>query len=80
MLITHRGRLATILRRAAADRFLARLDGLDDAAAQQLMARVTGNFKRAASGDERSPPQTAPSTRDAFRPPKPNEVERAARG
>jgi len=50
VLITHRGRLATVLRRAAADRFLARLDGLDDAAAQQLMARVTGNFKR---GSER---------------------------
>ena len=50
VLITHRGRLATVLRRAAADRFLARLDGLQDAAAQQLMARVTGNFKR---GSER---------------------------
>lgn len=50
VLITHRGRVATLLRHAAADRFLARLDGLDDAAAQQLMARATGNFKR---GNER---------------------------
>lgn len=50
VVVTHRGRPATVLRHAAADRFLARLDGMDDAGAQQLMARVTGNFKR---GNER---------------------------
>ncbi|HEY7332413.1 MAG TPA: hypothetical protein VH859_05570 [Candidatus Limnocylindria bacterium] len=50
VLITHRGRPAAILRREAADRFLGRLDTLDEDGAQQLMARVTGNFKR---GNER---------------------------
>jgi hypothetical protein len=50
VVITHRGRPAAVLRRAAADRFLARLDSLDEDGAQQLMARVTGNFKR---GNER---------------------------
>jgi hypothetical protein len=50
VVISHRGRPATVLRHAAADRFLARLDGLDEDGAQQLMARVTGNFRR---GNER---------------------------
>jgi hypothetical protein len=48
--VTHRGRPAVVLRRAAAERFLAQVQALDDAGAQQLMARVTGNFKR---GNER---------------------------
>ena len=48
--ITHRSRPATVLRRAAAERFVARVQSLDEAGAQQLMARVTGNFKR---GNER---------------------------
>lgn len=39
-----------LLRGKMAARFLARLDGADVAAAQQLMARATGNFKR---GNER---------------------------
>jgi hypothetical protein len=50
VVITHRGRAATVLRRAAAERFLRRMAGLDVDGAQQLMARVTGNFKR---GNER---------------------------
>jgi hypothetical protein len=50
VLITHRGRRATVLRHAAAARFLAEVNRLDEAAAQQLMARLTGNFKR---GNER---------------------------
>jgi hypothetical protein len=48
--ISHRGRPATVLRSAAADRFLARLSELDEDGTQQLMARVTGNFRR---GNER---------------------------
>ena len=36
----------TLLRGKAADRFRTRIDGADSEAAQQLMARVTGNFKR----------------------------------
>ena len=39
-----------LLRGRAAERFARRIDGADAAAAQQLMARVTGNFKR---GNER---------------------------
>ncbi|HEY7464046.1 MAG TPA: hypothetical protein VH987_06350 [Candidatus Limnocylindria bacterium] len=50
VLITHRGRRATTLRNEAAARFLADVEQLDDSAAQQLMARLTGNFKR---GNER---------------------------
>ncbi len=48
--ITHRGRPATVLRRDAAARFTEQVERLDGAGAQQLMARVTGNFKR---GNER---------------------------
>lgn len=40
----------TLLRGKAAERFVARMSGADSAAAQQLMARATGNFKR---GNER---------------------------
>jgi hypothetical protein len=48
--ISHQGKPVTVLRGAAAARFATRIAGLDPAAAQQLMARVTGNFKR---GNER---------------------------
>jgi site-specific recombinase XerD len=50
VLITHVGRRAAVLRHATATRFLEDIQGLDDRAAQQLMARLTGNFKR---GNER---------------------------
>jgi hypothetical protein len=43
----------TLLRGKAAEKFAARIDGADGAAAQQLMARATGNFKR---GNERRAP------------------------
>jgi hypothetical protein len=48
--ILHRGRVATTLRGRDAEEFLA--DGPDatDDATQQLMARLTGNYKR---GNER---------------------------
>jgi hypothetical protein len=48
--ISHRGRPVTVLRGDSASRFVARIGDLDAAGAQQLMARVTGNFKR---GNER---------------------------
>lgn len=40
----------TLLRGRAAERFTIRMSGADALAAQRLMARVTGNFKR---GNER---------------------------
>lgn len=47
VVITHHGRKATVLRGAAADKFLSQLEERDS---QELMARVTGNYKR---GNER---------------------------
>lgn len=48
VVISRHGRPVTALRGGAARRFLARLGNGDDP--QQLMARVTGNYKR---GNER---------------------------
>jgi hypothetical protein len=45
--ISHHGRTATVLRGTVAARFLADVEGQD---AQQLMARLTGNYRR---GNER---------------------------
>jgi len=47
----HHGRLASTLRGRDASDFLARAVSLDDAGLQQLMARLTGNYKR---GNERA--------------------------
>lgn len=47
VVITHHGRQATVLRGAKAAKFLAEVDRRDP---QELMARVTGNYKR---GNER---------------------------
>lgn len=47
-----RGRRVMTLRGAEARRFLSRVSSLDRRAAQLLMARITGNFKR---GNERPP-------------------------
>ncbi len=46
--ITHHGRPATILRGRRAEQFIDDVDGGDD---QELMARLTGNYKR---GNERT--------------------------
>ncbi|WP_269937843.1 hypothetical protein [Arthrobacter sp. HY1533] len=46
--VTHHGRLAATLRGAAANKFLADAETGDP---QQLMARVTGNYRR---GNERT--------------------------
>ena len=51
VVISYNGKPVTLLRAGAAARFLARSASADAGAAQQLMARVTGNFKR---GNERS--------------------------
>lgn len=47
VVITHRGRQATLLRGRRAEKFLADVERRDP---QQLMSRVTGNYKR---GNER---------------------------
>ena len=49
--IFHRHRLAAILRGQAAQQFVTQANELTDAALQQAMARVTGNYKR---GNERT--------------------------
>ena len=48
--ILHRGRLASTLRGADAGEFVAEAASGSPADAQQLMARITGNYKR---GNER---------------------------
>jgi hypothetical protein len=47
VVISHHGRVATVLRGRTADRFLAKLTEDNE---QELMARLTGNYKR---GNER---------------------------
>ncbi len=44
--IFHRARLASTLRGDAADAFKRQAQDQGEAAAQQLMARITGNYKR----------------------------------
>jgi hypothetical protein len=51
VVITHHGRRATVLRGRAAARFL---DDVEREDAQELMARVTGNYRR---GNERTAKQ-----------------------
>jgi hypothetical protein len=53
IVIRYRAAPVTLLRGKAAARFTTRMAGADAAAAQQLMARATGNFKR---GNERRTP------------------------
>lgn len=50
VLISWYGRQVTILRGKSAQKFLARVDGVDDKSAQLIMAKVTGHFKH---GNER---------------------------
>lgn len=51
VVISHHGKVATVLRGKAAERLSARIEAADDLAAQHLMARATGNYRR---GNERS--------------------------
>ncbi len=48
--VYHHGRLATTLRGREAKRISDKLSQLDEAGQQELLARVTGNYKR---GNER---------------------------
>ena len=48
--ILHHGRMASTLRGSDTDDFLAEVEAADEDDAQQLMARITGNYKR---GNER---------------------------
>ena len=48
--LLHHGRLASTLRGAAVQKFQAKVESSDPSAAQHLMARLTGNYKR---GNER---------------------------
>jgi len=48
--VHHRGKLATTLRGDAAADFLLEIEGADHGGQQQIMARVTGNYRR---GNER---------------------------
>ena len=50
VLITWHGKQVTILRGKAAQKFLARVDEVDERSAQLAMAKVTGHFKH---GNER---------------------------
>jgi hypothetical protein len=51
--ISRAGRVVTVLRGTAAARFLAKADGADPEAFQQLCARATGNYKRGNEGAAR---------------------------
>ena len=52
VVILHHGNVATVLRGQRADRFSSRVEAADDASAQHLMARATGNYRR---GNDRRP-------------------------
>lgn len=54
IVINHHGRQATILRGAAMARFLSEVENRDP---QQLMARVTGNYKHGNERDSRDHPR-----------------------
>ena len=58
--ILHHGRVATTLRGRDAEDFLAEAPDATSAEAQQLMARITGNYKR---GNERLASQHARNRR-----------------
>lgn len=60
VVISHRGRQATVLRRAKADAFVDDAFGATDADLQELMARLTGNYKH---GNERRGRRTGGGSR-----------------
>jgi len=61
VLIAWRGRTVTTLKGREAASFVARIDALDADAAQLLMAKLTGNFKR---GNERTAASRRPREGD----------------
>ena len=50
LVISHRGRVATVLRAGRAESFLSDVEGVGEQEQQDLMARLTGNYRR---GNER---------------------------
>ena len=54
VVITHRGRTATVLRGARAEQFRRDVEAGDP---QQLMARLTGNYKRGTERQARQHPR-----------------------
>lgn len=46
VVITHHGKRASVLRGDPAERLLSGVESVDEIAAQHLMARATGNYKR----------------------------------
>jgi hypothetical protein len=59
VVISHHGRRATVLRGNAAARFLADVEDGDESDGQELMARVTGNYRRGNERRARSHPRNA---------------------
>ncbi|OWU84766.1 hypothetical protein ATO6_10585 [Oceanicola sp. 22II-s10i] len=57
VVISHRGRQATVLRGADAAAFLAEAATMDEDARQQEMARLTGNYRRGNERDARNHPR-----------------------
>lgn len=58
VVISHRGRVATTLRGDRAREFVASVDDDEASAAnQELMARLTGNYKRGNERDSRNHPR-----------------------
>ncbi len=57
VLIHRDGRLVTTLRGRAAERFLDEVEGADTEVAQQLCARVTGNYRRGNEREARNHPR-----------------------
>ncbi|MDH5540960.1 MAG: hypothetical protein OEY03_16270 [Rhizobacter sp.] len=55
--LLHRGRLASTLRGADAKAFIAEVESGDAEDGQQLMARITGNYKRGNEGTARAHPR-----------------------
>lgn len=57
VVITHHGRTATVLRGRSAVDFLDDVDGIDESSAQELMARLTGNYRRGNERESRNHPR-----------------------
>lgn len=56
VVISHHGRVATTLRGARAEQFLVDVESIDP---QQLMARLTGNYRRGNERQARNHPRNA---------------------
>ena len=59
VVITHHGQHATTLRGRKAAEFLADMDGTGRAVGQEIMARLTGNYRRGNERQARQHPRNA---------------------